>query len=249
MLEKYGVPLYKEQMVEHLLDHIMSPNTELKTEVNICRSSHQSTFVKAYTYLSTLVSRLYPSANPSSGRFRKRSIYTYGRGDRGGGRGVRSNGRGRGRVWGGRDGNSRVLHVQGCCGGGSSTHENGIDISDVTRNFEDSEWATLLNNTRKRITEDPVRTKYLANKKRHTTISVSDGKDNRNRLISQIITEVQNASRNESGLAGGVTRFPTNGSRAQVSTENRGSTSSNINETEQRSVVINEHIGNLVKNT
>ena len=24
-LEKYCVPLYKEQMVEHLLDHIMSP--------------------------------------------------------------------------------------------------------------------------------------------------------------------------------------------------------------------------------
>ena len=44
MLEKYGVPLYKEQMVEHLLDQIMSPNIELKTEVNICRSSKSSTF-------------------------------------------------------------------------------------------------------------------------------------------------------------------------------------------------------------
>ena len=27
VLGKYGVPLYDEQMVEHLLDHIMSPNT------------------------------------------------------------------------------------------------------------------------------------------------------------------------------------------------------------------------------
>ena len=27
VLEKYGVPLYEEQMVEHLLDQIMSPNT------------------------------------------------------------------------------------------------------------------------------------------------------------------------------------------------------------------------------
>ena len=27
VLGKYGVPLYEEQMVEHLLDHIMSPNT------------------------------------------------------------------------------------------------------------------------------------------------------------------------------------------------------------------------------
>ena len=31
VLEKYGVPLYEEHMVEYLLDHIMSPNKELKT--------------------------------------------------------------------------------------------------------------------------------------------------------------------------------------------------------------------------
>ena len=31
VLERYGVPLYKELMVNHLLDQIMSPNTELKT--------------------------------------------------------------------------------------------------------------------------------------------------------------------------------------------------------------------------
>ena len=45
-LGKDGVPLYEEQMVENLLDQIMSPNTELKTEVNIFRSSHLSTFSK-----------------------------------------------------------------------------------------------------------------------------------------------------------------------------------------------------------
>ena len=31
VLEKYGAPLYGEQMVKHILDQIMSPNTELKT--------------------------------------------------------------------------------------------------------------------------------------------------------------------------------------------------------------------------
>ena len=31
VLEKYGVPLYKKQMVEHLLEYIMLPNTELNT--------------------------------------------------------------------------------------------------------------------------------------------------------------------------------------------------------------------------
>ena len=64
MLEKYGVTLYEEQMVKHLLNHIISLNTELKTELIICRSSHLSTFVKASTYLSTVIKKLYPSANP-----------------------------------------------------------------------------------------------------------------------------------------------------------------------------------------
>ena len=49
LLEKYGVPLYKEQMVEYQLDQTTSPNTELKMEVNICISSHSYTFVKAST--------------------------------------------------------------------------------------------------------------------------------------------------------------------------------------------------------
>ena len=99
------------------------------------------------------------------------------------------------------------------------------------------------------ITEEPVRIKFLANKKRSTTRSVSVVKDNKNGLISQIITGVQNASRNESGLVGGATHFPTNGRREQVSAANRGSTSSNINETEEQSVVIYDHLGNLVTNT
>ena len=58
-------PLFEYQMVETLLDQIKSSNTYLKTEVTICRSSHSSTFSKATTYLSTVVSRLYPSTNPS----------------------------------------------------------------------------------------------------------------------------------------------------------------------------------------
>ena len=115
MLGKYGVPLYEEQMVEHLLDHIMSPNTDFKTEVNICRSSHSSTFFKASTYMSTVFVRLYLSANPSSGRFRKRSIYYASRVDTGCGRCGRFNVRGRGRGREVRVGKGRVLHVQGCC--------------------------------------------------------------------------------------------------------------------------------------
>ena len=68
-------------------------------------------------------------------------------------------------------------------------------------------------------------------------------------LISQIIAGVQNSSQNESGLAGGVTCLPNNRSRAQVSAANGGSTFSNRNKTEERSVVIYDHIGNLVTKT
>ena len=68
-------------------------------------------------------------------------------------------------------------------------------------------------------------------------------------LISQIITGVQHASRNEYGLAGGVTRFPTNGRIAQVSDANRGITSSNRNDIDEQSVVIYDHPGKLVTKT
>ena len=36
VLDKYGVPLYEEYMVEYILYQITSLNSELKTEVNIC---------------------------------------------------------------------------------------------------------------------------------------------------------------------------------------------------------------------
>ena len=178
------------------------PNTELKTELKKCRSPHLFTFVKASNYLSIVVVRLHPSSNPSPGRFIKRSIYAAGRGDRGDGRGGHFNGRfcGGGR-WG-RGGRGILGRIQGGCGGGSGAHDNGIYISDVTCYFGDSEWNALSNDTSKRTTEDLVRTNFVENKKRRTTSSVSAEKDNDNRLISQIITGVQNSSRNESGLAG-----------------------------------------------
>ena len=43
-------------------------------------------------------------------------------------------------------------------------------MSPVTLNIR---WAALSNSIRKRITEDPVRTKFLENKKRRTTRSFS----------------------------------------------------------------------------
>ena len=124
------------------------------------------------------------------------SIYDTGQGDRGSGRGGRFSGirRGRGRVERGRQG--RGVHFRGGRGGVSGAYENGIDISDVIRYFEYSWWDALSNDTRKSITEHPVRTKFMVNKKRRTTSYVTAKKDNKNWLISQIITRVKDASRN-----------------------------------------------------
>ena len=65
----------------------------------------------------------------------------------------------------------------------------------TVRYFEDTEWATISNDTGKIITEDPVHTKFLANKNIRTTRSVSAKKENKNQVISQIITGAQNESR------------------------------------------------------
>ena len=111
MLDKYGAPIYKDHMVEHLLDQTMSPNTELNTEVNICRLSHSFTFVKYSMYLSMVVAILYPSTNPSSSHFRKSGIYATGRGERIIVRGGRFNVLGSVRGHGGRDGRVRGGHI------------------------------------------------------------------------------------------------------------------------------------------
>ena len=93
-----------------------------------------------------------------------------------------------------------------------------------------------------------MRTNFLVNKKRRPTSSVSAEKDNENRLISKIITGVHSAIQNDPRLEGGVTHFPTNGIRSQVSAGNRSSNYSNRNDIEERRVVIYDHQGNHITN-
>ena len=57
-MEKYDVTLYEDYMVEYILEHIMSPNIELKTEVNIYRLPNLYKFFKSSTYLYIVVARL-----------------------------------------------------------------------------------------------------------------------------------------------------------------------------------------------
>ena len=63
LLENYNVPLYEEVKVRQLLDNINVPK-KIKTEVNICRSSHSSSSKTASTYLSTVISPLLPVIQP-----------------------------------------------------------------------------------------------------------------------------------------------------------------------------------------
>ena len=61
VIENYNVPLYDEDKFRQLLDNINCTNNDLKTEVNICRSIHSSSFGTVSAYLSIVISRLFPS--------------------------------------------------------------------------------------------------------------------------------------------------------------------------------------------
>ena len=91
-----------------------------------------------------------------------------------------------------------------------------------------------------------MRTKLLENNKRRTKSSVNADKDNDNRLISNIITGVQNMIQNETILEVEVTRFQNNGIRAQVSATNISSTVTHNNYQEEFSVVNYDYLGNQI---
>lgn len=233
VLETYGVPMYEEQKVQYLLDKVQCPNNELKTEVRIFRSSHSRTFDEASIYIATVVSRIFPTNNPSSGRYNNRNVYHISRGvnnGSNGGRGGRfghNNGQGRGRFqndqrggrFGGRN-NSRGGRFFPNRGNNQSQHstDNGVDISDVTRYFSDAEWIRLSYQTKNRISNDPRRLEAVQNDRnqRRRINQSSTSEAERNRIVAAIINGVQNSSRHESQQTTNPNRsikYPTNGSR------------------------------------
>ena len=72
MKQTFNVPIYEEDKVSQLLNNINFPNKTLKTEVNICISSHSASFKIAFTYLSTVISHILPETQPSSVRHGRR---------------------------------------------------------------------------------------------------------------------------------------------------------------------------------
>ena len=96
------------------------------------------------------------------------------------------------------------------------------------------------------ITEDPVKNKLLANKMIWNTSSISAKEENKNGVISQIITGIQNASRHESVLTGGVICFPPNGNRTLVYAGNRIIDYGIRNEPAELGVDTYNHLGSRV---
>jgi hypothetical protein len=124
-LEDAGQPLYPAQKVSWLLRGVTNDDIQVQTTLGIIRDRYLTDFDAACITLSRTVSTRFVSVTP--GRH-KRSIGAVNSNSGRSGRG-----RGRGRI-GGRGG-----------GGGRSQKVimNGIDVTDVTRNFTSDEWEKL----------------------------------------------------------------------------------------------------------
>ena len=244
ILEKYKFPVYEKDKVDHLLNKIQCPDKEFQMVVNICRSSHSNSFVQASTYLQTEVARIFPEAQPSSGRYGKRRyIKAFGRG---GGRGGRYGDRGRfsgrgGRGRGGRGGNAKA------------NKENGVDISDPTRWYDDEELSALSSATRNYILQHPDRQKAIDERKkerakRRNTSATEASSKRTNDEQGALITAVVNAQRNAAAVNAGV-NYPQNGSSRRTNAATRSNPPSQVstNGSAEASVLTFDHLGNIVE--
>ena len=133
------------QKIERLLKGIKTPDTKLLACKAVILQSYRADFPGACAYFSTEVARLHGGAQLEIRKNRKRRVSEMSSGRDGRGLG-RSGGRGRGRYGerggrGGRGGRGRGSGAQG--GRGAATIINGIDVTDLTRNFQDPEWEAL----------------------------------------------------------------------------------------------------------
>ena len=129
-LEDAEQPLYPAQKVQWLIRGIKNDDIQVQTTIGIIRDRYLTNFDEACLTLSRTISSRFATIEPGK---HKRSIgavnsNTAGRG------GNRGRGRGRGRH-GNRGGNSN--------GGKMKVVMNGIDVTDVTRNFTSDEWDKL----------------------------------------------------------------------------------------------------------
>ena len=126
-LDEANVPLYESQKVNYLLKGVKNDDIQVQTTLGIIRDRYLNNFDEACLTLSRTVSSRFTNIEP--GRH-KRSI-----GAVNANTGGRSSGRGRGR---GRSGGRGTSH-----GGRQKVIMNGIDVTDVRRNFTSDEWDKL----------------------------------------------------------------------------------------------------------
>ena len=128
-LEDAGQALWETQKVTHLLKGIQNDDIQVQTTIGIVRNSFLSDFDAACLTLSRTVSSRFASIESNRQKRRIGAVDTRGGGNRGG------RGRGRGRHSGGRGGgrdNNRMRVVM-----------NGVDVTDISRNFTSDEWDKL----------------------------------------------------------------------------------------------------------
>ena len=128
-LEDAGQALWETQKVNHLLKGIQNDDIQVQTTIGIVRNSFLSDFDAACLTLSRTVSSRFASVESNRQKRRIGAVETRSGGNRGG------RGRGRGRHSGGRGGgrdNNRMKVIM-----------NGVDVTDVSRNFTSDEWDKL----------------------------------------------------------------------------------------------------------
>lgn len=131
-LEDADQPLYEAQKVNHLLKGIQNDDIQIQTTIGIVRQHFLSNFEEASLALSRAVSSRFANVEANKqkrkiGAVESRNTSNHGGRGRGRGRGRTTSGRG-----GGREGN-RNMRV----------HMNGVDVTDVSRNFTSDEWDKL----------------------------------------------------------------------------------------------------------
>jgi hypothetical protein len=128
-LEDAGQALWETQKVNHLLKGIQNDDIQVQTTIGIVRNSFLSDFDAACLTLSRTVSSRFASVESNRQKRRIGAVETRSGGNRGG------HGRDRGRHSGGRGGgrdNNRMKVIM-----------NGVDVTDVSRNFTSDEWDKL----------------------------------------------------------------------------------------------------------
>jgi hypothetical protein len=127
-LEDAGQPLYEAQKVQHLLKSIKNDDIQVQTTLGIIRDRYLNDFDGASLTLSRTISTRFANIEPMRNKRNIGAVHTN---------------QGRGRAGRGR---SRSRHSNGRGTGGNRQHRvtmNGVDVTDVTRNYTSDEWDKL----------------------------------------------------------------------------------------------------------